>query len=414
MSSSSEAQRLRSASPGRRDRRRRYQRRIDIAAYDYTGLDISPGVTTGWVAGDGNLHATGEDTVSEPRPMVQHRTTSAIASSPRSRARCSPTRTEVVTGAGQAGLGDVTVTLVDNTTSSRRRSRRRAAGLSRSTSPSATRTPCAPRRPAGYQQSAPTSGAATCPAGGRRLPHPVPSTGSTTNYFGFRPLGSVAGTVFNDVNQNLANDDSSPLGGWTVTLYGGAQPVSTTSNTDGSYKINAAFSTSTQYTLCETPPSGAPAGTPGPRTCLCRRRTTVCGPNQNGNGASGVPNELLKGLQFTPRSVGATITGKDFGNVAAVTCNPDGTVPSPTWLRRQPSALDLLHDRHEGAHWVCRRLGCPARRHAVRQRLDRRLARRESSAARAHQLPRCARTWTGRSSTRTSCTPTRSPSREPR
>ena len=58
-----------------------------------------------------------------------------------------------------------------------------------------------------------------------RLPYPVPSTGSTTNYFGFRPLGSVAGTVYNDVNQNLTNDDGSPLSGWTVTLYGGAQPV---------------------------------------------------------------------------------------------------------------------------------------------------------------------------------------------
>ena len=88
------------------------------------------------------------------------------------------------------------------------------------------------------------------------------------------------------------------------------------------YKINAAFSTSTNYTLCETPPSGTWAqDVPLPST------TTICGPNQNGNGASGVPNELLKGLQFTPQSVGATITGKDFGNVAAVTCNPDGTIP---------------------------------------------------------------------------------------
>jgi hypothetical protein len=100
--------------------------------------------------------------------------------------------------------------------------------------------------------------------------------------------------------------------------------VSTTSDANGSYKINAAFSTSTTYTLCETPPSGTWAqDVPLPST------TTICGPNQNGNGANGATNELLKGLQFTPASVGATITGKDFGNVAAVTCNPDGSVPSP-------------------------------------------------------------------------------------
>ena len=50
---------------------------------------------------------------------------------------------------------------------------------------------------------------------------------------------------------------------------------------------------------------------------------TVCG-----SGA----NELLKGWQFTPQTVSDTITGKDFGNVAAVTCSPDGTIPSPPWL----------------------------------------------------------------------------------
>ena len=130
------------------------------------------------------------------------------------------------------------------------------------------------------------------------------------------------------MNQDQTNNDNSPLSGWTVTLYGGAQPVSTTSDANGSYKINAAFSTSTTYTLCETPPGGAPAGSTWAQDVPLPSTTTICGPNENGNGASGVPNELLKGLQFTPGTVGATITGMDFGNVAAVTCNPDGTVPS--------------------------------------------------------------------------------------
>ena len=87
--------------------------------------------------------------------------------------------------------------------------------------------------------------------------------------FGLAP-GSVSGTVFNDANQNNCNDlaagascpaglgsgTDSALGGWTVTLSGGSTVATATTQSDGSYTINAAFTPGTAYTVCETPPSG--------------------------------------------------------------------------------------------------------------------------------------------------------------
>ena len=309
----------------------------ESAVYDYTGLSYTPGVATGWVPMDGNLHApaskyTVSGGVENPsqwysisQTTVCYRVLAAISGAVFTDANGTGSP------AGQSGINGVAVTIVDNTTHGQTTVTTAANGTFSSQQPVGdSYTVCSASPGSGFAQSAPASGAA-CPAGLTGYSYPVPSTGSTTNYFGFRPLGSVAGTVYNDANQNLTNDDGSPLSGWTVTLYGGPQPLSTTSNAAGSYKINAAFSTSTTYTLCETPPSGTWAqDVPLPSS------TTVCGPNKNGNGASGVPNELLKGLQFQPQSVGDTITGKDFGNVAAVTCNPDGSVPSPN-----PGAYDV-------------------------------------------------------------------------
>ena len=168
----------------------------------------------------------------------------------------------------------------------------------------------------GYLETTPTSGpACAAPASLGYAIAKLGSGGQSNQDFGFEPLGSVAGTVYNDVDQNQANDDGSPLAGWTVTLYGGAQPTSTSSKQDGSYKFTLPFSTSTTYTVCETPPAGTWAqDEPLPST------PTVCG-----SGA----NELLKGWQFTPQTISDTITGKDFGNVVAVTCNPDGSIPTP-------------------------------------------------------------------------------------
>ena len=309
----------------------------ESAVYDYTGREFAPGVTPKWVTGDGTLHApaskyTVSGGVENPSQWygisqltVCYRVLAPISGTVFVDANGTGSLT------GQTGLNGVTVTLLDNTTGYQTTATTANGGTFSFNQPVGDKYTVCSALPSGYQQSAPTSGASCSTGAATGYLRDTPSNGSTNNNFGFRPLGSVAGTVYNDANQNLTNDDGSPLSGWTVTLYGGAQPVSTTSNAAGSYKINAAFSTSTTYTLCETPPSGTWAqDVPLPST------TTVCGPSQNGNGASGVPNELLKGLQFQPQSVGDTITGKDFGNVAAVTCNPDGSVPSPN-----PGAYDV-------------------------------------------------------------------------
>jgi hypothetical protein len=291
----------------------------ESAVYDYTGLNFTPGVTQGWVAGDGSLHAPaakftvsgGIETPSQwygiSQMTVCYRVLAPISGAVFNDANG--------TGlpVGQSGLDGVAVSIVDNTTGGHTTVTTANGGVFSSPQPVGdSYTVCSASPGSAYQQSAPASGAA-CPGGltGYKI-----TGGSTTNYFGFQALGSVAGTIYNDANQDQMNDTGdSPLSGWTVTLYGGAQPMSTTSNPDGSYKLAVPFSTSTTYTLCETPPSGTWAqDVPLPSTA------TVCG-----SGA----NELLKGLQFKPQTVGDTITGKDFGNVAAVTCNPDGSVPSP-------------------------------------------------------------------------------------
>ena len=180
----------------------------------------------------------------------------------------------------------------------------------------------------GYLETLPTSGAAcAAPASVGYTIAKLGVSGQSNQDFGFEPLGSVAGTVYNDVDQNRVNDDGAALQGWTVTLYGGAKPVSMTTDSNGSYKFKVPFSTSTTYTVCETPGTTPPPpadtwaqDVPLPST------DTLCGPTAHGTPGA---NELLKGLQFKPSTISDTITSQDFGNVAAVTCNPDGSIPSP-------------------------------------------------------------------------------------
>ena len=263
--------------------------------------------------------------------------------------------------AGQSGLDGVAVTIVDNTTGGRTTVTTANGGDFSSPQPVGdSYTVCSASPGSGYQQSAPTSGA-SCPGG---LTGYTVTGGSTTNYFGFRPLGSVAGTVYNDANQDQTNDTGdSPLSGWTVTLYGGAQPLSTTSNPDGSYKLNVPFSTSTTYTLCETPPSGTWAqDVPLPSTPTRLRFGSE-------RAAEGLAVQAPDGRRHDHRQ---RLRQRRRRHVQS------GRIRSfsqPRGLRRQHSALELLHGRLEGAHRFRRRLRCPAGWHPVRQRLERRLQR---------------------------------------
>ena len=95
----------------------------ESAAYDYTGLSISPGVTTGWAASDGNLHATASKyTVSggveNPSQWysISQTTVCYRVLAPISGAVFTDANGSGQPGAGQTGFGGLNVTIVDNTT----------------------------------------------------------------------------------------------------------------------------------------------------------------------------------------------------------------------------------------------------------------------------------------------------------
>ena len=123
--------------------------------------------------------------------------------------------------------------------------------------------------------------------------------------FCFNVRGSVSGTVYQDLNRNGENDDSSTQSGWAVNLYQGTTLVkTTTSGSGGFYTFSLQLATGSQYTICEVPPSGTWAQTqPSPSS------TSVCSK----------AGELLKGYRFTPTSATQQITG-DFGNVTSLPC----------------------------------------------------------------------------------------------
>ena len=155
---------------------------------------------------------------------------------------------------------------------------------------------------ANYQQSLPTLGY-SCP--GTVTGYSISNLGSggkSDASFGFQPLGSISGAVFDDLNQDGLNNDSSPQG-WTITLYGGASPATTTS-TGGKYSFSA-LHPGTQYTVCETAPNG---------TTWLQSLPNPSAPNL----CTGA-NELPKGFTFTPQVGSLSGTG-DFGNVAADAC----------------------------------------------------------------------------------------------
>ncbi len=121
--------------------------------------------------------------------------------------------------------------------------------------------------------AAPSSGAA-CTAGGQAANgygFTLSASGQAGADFGFEPWGSASGTVYNDLNQDGVNNDSSPQQGWTVHLSGGSSLVKTTTSVGRLVHHHAPFSPGTAYTVCETPPSGLwgaePAACSTAQTC---------------------------------------------------------------------------------------------------------------------------------------------------
>ena len=130
----------------------------------------------------------------------------------------------------------------------------------------------------------------------------------------------IEGNVYQDLNQNSANDDSSPRVGWTVKLYsdvtpgtaGGGTFVTSQQTTGANPNYHFVVPVNgTNYRVCEVPNAADPRADGGAvwvETQPVPSATTLC--NGAGEAAKGydVPSNQL------PKS------GADFGNVGGYAC----------------------------------------------------------------------------------------------
>ncbi|TML75010.1 MAG: hypothetical protein E6G12_10205 [Actinobacteria bacterium] len=147
------------------------------------------------------------------------------------------------------------------------------------------------------------------------------SANQTAN-FGFQPVGSLSGTVYQDVNGPkrggadgaFESGTDTPLLLWTVTLYDqSGNPVGSpaTSDASGHYSITASFDSTQTYKVCVTPfVATGPWGQSEPLPTSANNCTQP---------------DLLKGQTFQPSGSGATVT-ENFGVAPAV---GEGTCPPP-------------------------------------------------------------------------------------
>jgi hypothetical protein len=298
----------------------------DTTAYDYAGTDYGSGVALGWVTGDSNLHApaakyTGVDNTGTETNVTQWYGISHLTV-------CYRTPITTIHGnaytdvSGAPGIAGLNVTLVDTTTN------RTWTTVTSSQSGSVGNysfpaiggdnyTVCiqAPSFP--NTETVPGASGYDCGSGKPRG-YQIASLGTSQAAlnFGFQPLGSVAGTVYHDLNQDGVNNDTSPQSGWTVSLYQGSTLVGSpaTTGSDGSYSFANVLVPGTQYTICEQPPSD---GNTWVQTEPLPSSADLCtSPN------------LEKGYQFTASTSltgWPSLTGYDFGNNVAQTCTEDGT-----------------------------------------------------------------------------------------
>jgi hypothetical protein len=161
--------------------------------------------------------------------------------------------------------------------------------------------------------------------------------------FGFQPVGSVSGTVYQDVNgpKGVGADGAfesgtdTPLQSWTVTLYDGSRsrvgsPVTT--DASGNYSIAAAFDPTQTYQLCVTSPIAT-----GPWAQSEPLPTSA----DNCSLAKFQP-ALQKGQTFTPSSSGDNVT-ENFGVVEPVTDGGTCPPPSPFGIDNTGTGGSALH-----------------------------------------------------------------------
>ncbi len=154
---------------------------------------------------------------------------------------------------GERGLGGVTVNLLD------------AAGRVVGTTTTAGSgvyifANLPPGSYAAVQEQDPAGFTSTTP---NLVPISLPPGGAATANFGDQQIGSVSGTVYNDLNGNGLLDSGEPgLGGVSVTLIDNAGTVIATQLTasNGSYLFMGV--TPGRYTVSETDPAGFTSTTP--------------------------------------------------------------------------------------------------------------------------------------------------------
>ena len=258
----------------------------DNAAYDYTGLDFPSGVSTGWVSGDGNLHAPAKNqnqTYTISHLTICYRLLATISGKVFNDADGSGSATT------QAGIGPATgeIRVYDNTTKKLSVVDTLADGTFSSAQPIGDSYTVCAKLPTGYaNQSAPSgtscgTAAGYAPAG---YTFTLGTGGSSNNNFGFQSLRTISGTIYSDNNlngkyetiSNLKPDDGVLGGSWIVQLFdttsGSSTPVGSGTSAAGAYSFKAPVIPGHAYKLCEIPtlkpgrerPLGAdrPAGEP--------------------------------------------------------------------------------------------------------------------------------------------------------
>ena len=144
----------------------------------------------------------------------------------------------------------------------------------------------------------------------------------------YTTLSYIQGTVYQDINQNSANDDSSPRSGWTVNLYSGVTPGVSGGGTliddqvtgaDGKYHFDVPAG-GVHYRVCEVPRSGDAPSNGGAAWVESQ-------PVPSTKALCGGTGELARGYDETPTTTsGAT---DDFGNVGGYSCDNAGAAVGP-------------------------------------------------------------------------------------
>ena len=310
----------------------------DNAAYDYTGLDFLPGVSTGWVSGDGNLHAPAKNqnqTYTISHLTICYRLLATISGKVFNDADGSGSATQTGIGPGTSEIR-----IFDNTTKKLSDVNTLADGTFSSPQPIGDSYTVCAKLPSGYaNQSAPSGtscGSATgyAPAG---YTFTLATGGSSTSNFGFQSLRTISGTIYSDnnldgkfQNNNLAPADTLLNGSWTVQLFdttvGSATPVGSGASASGAYSFQAPIVPGHAYKLCEIPPSNPSAGAPWVQTEPVANASVTCTSSLNGVQA------LNWGASFT----GSGDQSQNFGNVVGSACSNTNTFGGGNVLALMP------------------------------------------------------------------------------